>query len=131
MVNKWSNKVEIEGAGPPWRDPRQNSAYNRAANVQNGWMATQLVTKRYDLGSLGVPGSASTPLGPGPQGPKTLIFLRFFQWLEPETLISLGFLRVDPKLGPHFPTKSAKLVVMYSLFGLPEILKVIKTINQK
>ena len=32
-------------------------------NVQNGWMATHLVTKRCDLGSLGVPGPASTPLG--------------------------------------------------------------------
>ena len=39
-----------------------------AANVQNGWMATPLVTKRCDLGSLGVPGPASTPLGPGPGG---------------------------------------------------------------
>ena len=62
--------VEIEGVGPIWQDPRQNSAYNRAANVQNGWMASQLVTKRCDLGSLGVPGPASTPLGPRPWGPR-------------------------------------------------------------
>ena len=47
----------------------------RVRNVQNGWMATHLVTKRCDLGSLGVPGPASTPgdaagagAGPGPGG---------------------------------------------------------------
>ena len=31
--------------------------------VPNGATATHLVAKRYDLGSLGVPGPASTPLG--------------------------------------------------------------------
>ena len=31
--------------------------------VPNGATATHLVTKRCDLGSLGVPGPASTPLG--------------------------------------------------------------------
>ena len=36
-----------------------------ASDVQNGWMATHLVTKRCDLGSLGVPGPASTPSQPG------------------------------------------------------------------
>ena len=56
-------KVEIEGVGPIWRDPRRNSAEFPARDVQNGWMATQLVTKRCDFGSLGVPGPASTPLG--------------------------------------------------------------------
>ena len=32
-----------------------------ASDVQNGWMATHLVTNRCDLGSLGVPGPAGTP----------------------------------------------------------------------
>ena len=63
MVN---NKIEIEGGGPIWRDPRRNSANPGIHGAQNGWMASQLVTKRCDLGSLGVPGPASTPLGPGP-----------------------------------------------------------------
>ena len=58
MVEK---KVEIEGVGPIWRDPRRNSASNPASDVQNGWMATHLVPKRCDFGSLGVPGPASTP----------------------------------------------------------------------
>ena len=57
-------KVEFEGVGPIWRDARRNSASNPASDVQNGWMATRLVPKRCDLGSLGVPGPASTPLGP-------------------------------------------------------------------
>ena len=62
-------KVEIEGVGPIWRDPRRNSAEFPAGDVQNGWMATQLVPKRCDFGFLGVPGPASTPLGPGPWAP--------------------------------------------------------------
>ena len=57
--------MEIEGVRPIWRDPRRNSVHPGAKDVQNGWMATQLVTKRCDLGSLGVPGPASTPLGGG------------------------------------------------------------------
>ena len=67
LGNCWSKngpkKVEFEGVGPIWRDPRRNLASNPGTDVQNGWMATQLVTKRCDLGSLGVPGPASTPLG--------------------------------------------------------------------
>ena len=55
-------KVEIEGAGPPWRDSQRNSAPGRGPQVPNGATATHLVTKRSDLGSLGVPGPASTPL---------------------------------------------------------------------
>ena len=55
-------KVGIWAPGPPRRDPGRNSAYFAARNVQNGWMATHLVAKRCDLGSLGVPGPASTPL---------------------------------------------------------------------
>ena len=47
--------------GPIWRDPRRNSAEFPARDVQNGWMATQLVPKKCDFGSLGVPGPASTP----------------------------------------------------------------------
>ena len=64
MVEK---QVEIEGAGPPWRDPRRKTTQNPGPDVQNGAMATHLVTKRCDLGSLGVPGPASTPLGGGGQ----------------------------------------------------------------
>ena len=60
-------KVEIEGVGPIWRDPRRNSASNPASDVQNGRMATHLVAKRSDLGSLGVPGPASTPLESWPK----------------------------------------------------------------
>ena len=55
-------KVGIQAPGPPRRDPGRNSAYFAARNVQNGGMATHLVAKRCDLGSLGVPGPASTPL---------------------------------------------------------------------
>ena len=56
--------------GPIWRDPRRNSAEFPAGDVQNGWMATQLVPKRCDFGSLGVPGPASTPKPLGPLGPR-------------------------------------------------------------
>ena len=63
FVHLWVKKIELEGVGPIWRDPRRNSASNPASDVQNGWMATRLVPKRCDLGSLGVPGRASTPLG--------------------------------------------------------------------
>ena len=38
-------KVEIEGVGPIWRDPRRNSASKSASNVQNGAMASCLVEK--------------------------------------------------------------------------------------
>ena len=61
-------KVEIEGVGPIWRDPRRNSANPGLNFAQNGWMATQLVTKRCGLGSLGVLGPASTPLGSQDRG---------------------------------------------------------------
>ena len=57
-------KVEIEGAGPPWRDSQRNSAPGPGPQVPNGATATHLVTKRCDLGSLGVPGCTRTPLGP-------------------------------------------------------------------
>ena len=60
-VKKWSNKVEIEGLGPIWRDPRRNSVQKAVPGVPYGGMATHLVTKRCDFGSLGVPGPASTP----------------------------------------------------------------------
>ena len=56
-------KNEIEGVGSPWRDSRRNSAPGPGPQVPNGATATHLVTKRCDLGSLGVPGPASTPLG--------------------------------------------------------------------
>ena len=65
MVKK---KVEIEGVGPPWRDSQRNSAPGPGPQVPNGAMATHLVTKRCDLGSLGgVLGPASTPLGSRPK----------------------------------------------------------------
>ena len=60
-------KVEIEGVGPIWRDPRRNSVQKAVPGVPYGGMATHLVTKRCDLGSLGVPGPASTPLESWPK----------------------------------------------------------------
>ena len=77
MVEK---KVEIEGVGPIWRDPRRNSVESGLNIMQNGWMATHLVTKRCDFGSLGVPGPASTPKPnqPGPQGPQGGVFYNLF-----------------------------------------------------
>ena len=57
-------KVGIQDPGPPRRDSGRNSASNPGPNVKNGRMATPLVTKRCDLGYLGVPGPASTPLAP-------------------------------------------------------------------
>ena len=56
-------KIGIQAPGPPWRDPGRNSASDPGLQVPNGGMATHLVTKRCDLGSLGVPGPASTPCG--------------------------------------------------------------------
>ena len=55
-------KVEFEGVGPIWRDPRRNSVQKAVPGVPYGGMATHLVTKRCDFGSLGVPGPASTPV---------------------------------------------------------------------
>ena len=46
-------KVEIEGVGPPWRDPRRNSAQNGGGNVKNYQMATRLRPKRLLGGPLG------------------------------------------------------------------------------
>ena len=68
-LQKCEKKVEIEGAGPPWRDSHRNSAPGPSPQVPkfNGATATHLVTKRCDLGSLGVPGRASTPLGSWPK----------------------------------------------------------------
>merc|ERR1739841_130278 len=54
-------EVGIQAPGPPRRDPGWNSVPDPGFKVPNGGMATHLVTKRYDLGSLGVPGPASTP----------------------------------------------------------------------
>ena len=71
---KWGNN-EITGNGPKWRDPQRNSAPAGLDFVQNGWMVTQLVTKMCDLGSLGVPGLASTHLGPGPSLGLSLIHI--------------------------------------------------------
>ena len=49
MVN---NQFEIEWVGPPWRDLRRNSASADLNDVQNSWMATQLVTKGVIWGPL-------------------------------------------------------------------------------
>ena len=62
----WGSKltqknVEIEGVGPIWRVPERNSVQKAVPGVPYGGMATHLVPKRCDLGSLGVPGPASTP----------------------------------------------------------------------
>ena len=54
-------KVGIWAPGPPRRDPGRNSEPDAGFKVQNGATATHLVAKRCDLGSLGVPGPASTP----------------------------------------------------------------------
>ena len=60
-INK--KKVGIQAPGPPRRDTGRNSVPDPGFKVPNGGMATHLVTKRSELGSLGVPGPASTPLG--------------------------------------------------------------------
>ena len=53
----------IQAPGHPRRDPGRNSASDPGFHVPKGGMATHLVAKRCDLGSLGVPGPASTPCG--------------------------------------------------------------------
>ena len=65
-------KVEIEGVGPPRRDPRRNSVQDAGLDVKNGGMATHLVTNWADLESVGVPGLARTPLAWPGQKPVTL-----------------------------------------------------------
>ena len=68
------NKKSRYGPRDPSRKIRTEILVKiRVRNVQNAWMATHLVTKRCDLGSLGVPGPASTPgdaagAEPGPGG---------------------------------------------------------------
>merc|ERR1711995_102279 len=62
-VKLGETKVGIQAPGPPWRDPGRNSVPDPGFKVPNGGMATHLVAKRCDLGSLGVPGPASTPCG--------------------------------------------------------------------
>ena len=54
-------KVVMQALGPPQRDPGRNSASDPGLHVPNGGIATHLVAKRCDLGSLGVLGPASTP----------------------------------------------------------------------
>ena len=54
-------KLGIWAPGPPRRDPCRNSEPDAGFKVPNGGMATHLVAKRCDLGSLGVLGLASTP----------------------------------------------------------------------
>ena len=59
-------------------------------------MATHLVTKTSDFGSLGVPAPASTPLalGHGPQRHKTLIFRRFFKGWSKEVWKHIRFFAI-------------------------------------
>ena len=97
MVEK---KVEIEGAGLSRRDPARNSVSGGGVDVENGGMATHLVPNWGDLGSVGVPAPARTPLGP-----------------------------LGPKMGPHFPAKSAEILELSSIFGLPGILHRIHRIH--
>merc|ERR1712162_20524 len=52
----------------PRRDLGRNSVPDPGFKVPNGGMATHLVAKRCDLGSLGVPGPASTPGRVGGRG---------------------------------------------------------------
>ena len=52
-VQRSSNKIETEGLGPPWLDPARNSVQDPITNVENGGMATHLVTNLGDLGRLG------------------------------------------------------------------------------
>ena len=59
--------VEMEGVGPLWRDPERNSEQKAVPGVPYGGMATHLVQILCGLGSLGVPGPASTPLGSWPK----------------------------------------------------------------
>ena len=61
MVKK---KVEIEGAGPPWRDSQRNSALGRGPQVPNGATATQ---KGMIWGSLGFRAQPAQPRDPGPR----------------------------------------------------------------
>ena len=70
-------------------------------DVENGGMATHLVPNWGDLGSVGVPAPARTPLGP-----------------------------LGPKMGPHFPAKSAEILELSSIFGLPGILHRIQQIQR-
>ena len=56
-------KVGIQAPGTPRRDPGRNSVPDPSLKVPNGGMAIHLVAKGCDLGSLGVPGLASTPGG--------------------------------------------------------------------
>ena len=98
MVEK---KVEIEGAGLSRRDPARNSVSGGGVDVENGGMATHLVPNWGDLGSVGVPAPARTPLGP-----------------------------LGPKMGPHFPAKSAEILELSSIFGPPGILRRIQRIQR-
>ena len=51
-------------AGLSRRDPARNSVSGGGVNVENGGMATHLVTNWGALVSVGVPAPARTPLGP-------------------------------------------------------------------
>ena len=64
--SKIGEKVGIQAPGPPRRDLGRNSVLDPGFKIPHGGVAIHLVAKRCDLGSLGVPGPASTPLGPGP-----------------------------------------------------------------
>ena len=101
-------QVEFEGVGSIWRDARRNSASNPASDMQNGWMATRLVPKRCDLGSLGVPGRASTPK------PTDQPFI-FFHHHQP--CVAIVCLTQGP-IWPIFSSSSAMCGHHVSQFGL-------------
>ena len=60
-VQKKRTESWDSGPGTPRRDPGRNSVPDPGFKVPDGGMATHLVAERCDLGSLGVPGPASTP----------------------------------------------------------------------
>ena len=106
MVQK---KVEFEGVGPIWRDPRRNSVQKAVPGVPYGGMATHLVTKRCDFGSLGVPGPASTPK------PTNQPTDHFFHHHQP--CVAIMCLTQGP-IWPIFSSSSAMCGQNVSQFGL-------------
>ena len=97
----WTILDQNPGAGLSRRDPARNSVSGGGVNVGNGGMATHFVTNWGDLGSVGVPAPARTPLGP-----------------------------LGPKMGPHFPARSAEILELSSIFGPPGILQRIHRIQR-
>ena len=53
MAQKYPKKIEIAGGDLSGEIRTEKLISIPASDVQNGWMATQLVTKRCDFGPLG------------------------------------------------------------------------------